>query len=447
MSDGQYTDLKFKPGINKNTTSYNSEGQWISGDKVRFRDEGRPEKLGGWERELVVQQKDPLNNLFTGCARKILSWQALNKNKYLALGTHLKLEIYFNGIIYDITPVESSGSAVSITFATTSGSSEVQLTITGHLRNLDDYIDITSSSISTIGGITVVGEYKVLEVIDTNNVRCSRVISQVASSTASTATTVDYDFLLPSGECDAGNLSGGWGIGTWNTEGVSSGGWNEERISTVPGDLRIWSLANFGEDLLACPRDGGIYTWDASVGVSNNRATLLSNAPAQNNFIFVSEARRNVVSLGCSDTTGTYDPLLVRWSDTENSDSWDPSTPNTVAGSQRLPNGSKLIAGLQTKNENIIFSDTAAYSMTFVGDELVYSFNELGSKSGLIAPNAAIDVDGVVFWMGKNSFFRYDGIISPLPCTLQKALFNPDSDESINQQQKDKINVCVCGGI
>ena len=135
------TSLKFKPGINRETTSYTNEGGWFNGDKIRFRF-GYPEKIGGWSAYS--------DNTFLGTCRALFSWVALEGTKFLGVGTNLKYYIADGGIYNDITPIRLTTTAGDATFAATNGSTTVTVTEAGHGAALNDFV--TFSGAASLGG-------------------------------------------------------------------------------------------------------------------------------------------------------------------------------------------------------------------------------------------------------------------------------------------------------
>lgn len=433
MPSGELKKIEIRPGIVRNVTEYSAEGYYVDGDKVRFRD-GRAEKIGGWVPEIVEQNDDSTDNSFTGVCRNLHAWVDLDDVRYLALGTHEKLELLSGGKYYDITPVESS-AVVSNAISTSVGSTEVIVSDPSHGAASGDYV-IFSSLASTVAGVYLDGEYVISSVTGAD----SYIID---SGTTAAATTVSQggdltiDYLLETGNEDNA-AAYGWGAGTWGTPGASaSAGWNQPRTGTLTEDLRQWSLDNWGEDLIACPRGGKIYTWDATNG-EETRAVQISAAPSVNNLALVAQPTRHLVAMGTHNVSGVFDPLLVRWSDGENFNDFIASAGND-AGSFRLKGGNYIVGAVQSKREIMIFTDSALHSMRFVGGEFIFGFDQMGSNCGLIGQQGVIDVNGVALWMGYNSFFIYDGAVRNLDSTVDDAVFDVDSSLAVNFEQKEKV--------
>jgi len=170
------------------------------------------------------------------------------------------------------------------------------------------------------------------------------------------------------------------GARTWNSPASISG-------DTQTQPLRQWSLDNFGEDLLALPREGRLYVWDESNGTAN-RAVVVSTAPSASNFMFVSQQDRHVICLGTHGVASGFDPMLVRWSDQNDYTNWNVNVSST-SGENQLGDGSELITGLNTRNQSLIWTDNAVHAMEFVGPPFIFNFRQLGSNCGIAGQHAA----------------------------------------------------------
>ena len=244
--------------------------------------------------------------------------------------------------------------------------------------------------------------------------------------------------------------TGSGGIGTY-TVGVSqtltsraltaySGtGWGSAATGLVTGQkLRVWSADNFGQDLVINPNDGPIYYWSNASGLGV-RAVLLSSlagasdVPGVARQIMVTDQDRKVLAFGCSDiVSGLQDRLLVRWSDTENPADWTPTELNS-AGGIRIPTGSEFMTALETRQEILVWTDAAVHSLRYIGAPFEYSIAQIGLTS-LLAPNGVAAANDMVFWMGTNGFYVYNGRLAGLPCSVKDYVFN-----DINYDQAEKI--------
>jgi len=213
-----------------------------------------------------------------------------------------------------------------------------------------------------------------------------------------------------------GTFDAGWGAGTWG----HAEGWGSPAAVPTAFDPMSWSLAPWGQNLLACPRNGALYEWALNTGTP---AATVSGAPSQIGTIFVTK-ERFVVAVGAHNGSN-FDPMLIRWSDQEDNTSWSTSSTN-LAGDFRLT-GSIAVAGTQSRLFNLIWTDEGLYSMTYLGDvEFVFGFDTLGRNCGLIGPHAFVEKDGMAFWMSPTEqFFIYDGgSPRPLDCPVRKEVFD-----------------------
>lgn len=222
-------------------------------------------------------------------------------------------------------------------------------------------------------------------------------------------------------------------------------GWGES-YSTPTGpevQLRLWSQSNFGEDLLFNPRGGAIYIWQPGAGASpalTTRGVVVSGTytPTQVNEIMVSDSSRIVIAFGCNDPSGTYapttlDPNLIRWTAQESYTDWEPTATNQ-AGDYRLSHGSYIVGALQTRQEIIVWTDAAIYSMQYLGPPLVWGFTLLADNISIASQNAMATAAGVIYWMGVDKFYVYSGRVETLPCSLRQYVFG-----DINRDQQEQF--------
>jgi hypothetical protein len=223
----------------------------------------------------------------------------------------------------------------------------------------------------------------------------------------------------------------GWGAGPWGSGVWGTGG-------TSLANIRLWSQSNFGEDLIFAPRDGAIYYWDATDGISSRGVPLqylsgASSVPTVQKFVFVSDISRFVFAFGCNDYgSAVQSPMLIRWSDQESAVNWTPAATNQ-AGSVQFSHGSELVTCLQTRQEIVVWSDSAIYSLQYVGAPAVWRSELLGDNISIAGPNAAATASGVVYWMGVDKFYKYDGRVQTLRCDLRQYIF---SDINASQYQQ-----------
>lgn len=422
------TSLVFRPGINRETTAYANEGGWWDCDLVRFR-AGKPETVGGWTRFT--------RTAYLGTARALMTWTTLSGTIFSALGTHLKYYIIQGSEPRDITPLRETTAAGAVTFAATSGSNT--LVVTDALNGVVTHDFVTFSGAVSLGGnvtATVLNkEFQVTEVISANSYRVALPVTANASDVGDGGAAVVGRYQINTG-IDVAIFGTGWGTGAW-----SRGTWGSGIDASSPSDqLRLWSHDNFGEDLVFCLRDGGIYYWDASAGVTSrgvNITTLAGSnmAPTVAKLIIVSERDRHVIAFGCDPQAapGIQDPLTIRFSDQENITEWE-ATATTTAGELRIGTGSSIITAVQTKQQIVVFTDVSVHSMQYLGAPFTFGTQELSSSVSIIGPNSAVAVGDVVFWMGKNEFYVYDGTVVQIPCDVKEYVF-----DNLNVQQGFKV--------
>ena len=425
----------FKPGIDKETTSYTNEGGWFDSNLVRFR-KGIPEKIGGWVKRT--------SNTFISKARALLGWTALNGIKYIGIGATQKYYVLEGDNYYDITPIRKS-STNSITFAATNGSSTITATDSNHGAVQNDFVTF-SEAVSLGGNITAVvlnQEYQIVSVPTSNTYTFvakntdGDTVTASASDSGNGGSAVDGAYQINVG-LDVYVPSAGWGLDTWG-----AGSFGSATSLSVTNQLRLYSHDNFGEDLVFNVRNGGVYYWDASSGTSTRAIPLssLSNAnlaPTLGLQVLVSDIDRHVVCLGADpiegeSRSGVIDPMLVAFSDQERAEEWEPKSTNT-AGSVRLSAGSSIIGGVRARQETLIWTDTALYSMQFIGQPFTFGVNLVNEGIGLVGPNAAINTPKGVFWMDKKGFYNYSGQVQNLPCSVKNYIFS-----DINETQSFQI--------
>ena len=440
--------LQFRPGVNRETTSYTNEGGWFDCDKVRFRF-GTPEKIGGWER---LSGKS-----FLGTCRALHPFVALDGTSYIGVGTHLKYYINEGGGYADITPIRATTAAGDVTFAATNGSSTITVTDTNHGAQENDFVTF-SGAVSLGGQITADVLNQEYQISRVENANTYEIIAREVNTLADI--TIDGQYTpvpVVADGSDTGNggasvvgayqvLTGldttvagtGWGAGTW-----SRGTWGSGATLTAIGDtLRIWSHDNFGEDLIINIRNGGIYYWDKSTSSAPfTRAVALSDlagadatTPTIAKQVLISDRDRHVIVFGCDpeNNIGTQDPLLIRFSDQENPLVWAAAATNT-AGDLRIGTGSEIITALETRQQILVFTDTSLHAMQYLGPPFTFGINEIATNVTIAGPLAAVAVDDLVFWMGEEDFYMYTGQVQKLPCSVRSFVFN---DFNVSQQEK-----------
>jgi hypothetical protein len=438
--------FQFRPGINREITSYSNEGGWFDGNKIRFRF-GFPEKIGGWQRKSTKS--------FLGVCRALHPWVTLSNDQYIGVGTSLKYYIERGGGYNDITPIRTTTAAGDVTFAATDGSSTLTVTDTNHGAVAGDFVTF-SGAVSLGGNITAAvlnQEYEIDSIVDADNytitARAVATLSDITIDGQYTPTPVVAN-SSDSGDggaavigayqinvgLDTAVSGAGWGVGTW-----SRGAWGSaSNQSLVTNQLRLWSHDNFGEDLLMNVRDGGLYYWDASGGLSARAVGLstLSGAnatPTVAKQVLVSDRDRHVIAFGCDPqaTPGTQDPLTIRFSSQESLTDWAATATNT-AGELRLGSGSEIVRAVETRQQILVFTDTTLYSMQYLGPPFTFGVGSISENISILSPNAVVAVDDAVFWMGNNEFYAYSGRVENLPCSVRDYVF-----DDFNQDQALKV--------
>jgi hypothetical protein len=409
--------LLLKSGVNRENTRYTSEGGWYECDKIRFR-QGTPEKIGGWQRIS--------STTFQGVCRSLWNWITLGSINYVAVGTNLKYYIENGGAYTDVTPLRDT-VVLTNPFETTSGSPIV--TVTDANGGFADGDFVTYSGASAVGGLTLNGEYQITLTTTTNEYTIDA--GSAASSSATGGGTVTAAYQINVGTAFAIPLTG-WGASSW-----SSGTWGVGETSVE--SIRLWSQSNFGEDLVFGPRGGAIYYWDATSGLTSRGVELstlsgASNVPTSQNILEISDINRFVFAFGANEFgSATVNPMLVRWSDQGSVVDWTPSV-TSQAGFLTLSRGTEIIASKQARQEVLVWTDAALYSMQYVGAPVVWSAQLVGENISTASQNCVAYANGVAYWMGKDKFYKYDGRTQPLRCDLRKFIFN-----DFNTQQYDQV--------
>ena len=429
--------LLFKPGINKESTSYTAEGGWFDGNLVRFK-KGYAEKIGGWQKYLLVS--------YEGTGRKLHNWVNLGGSKLLGLGTRFKLYIQEGANFNDITPLRSTTAAGDVTFAASNGSSTITVTDASHGAAQNDFV--TFSGAVSLGGVITAAvlnhEYQVVSIVNSNSYTFLATDANGNSVTANGSDTGNGGgstvgkYQIGVG-LDVFVGSTGWGADTW---GNST--WGSTSSLAANNQLRLWSMDNFGEDLIANPRAGSVYYWTNSGGVAARGVELSdlagSNlAPTRGLQVIVSDVDRHALVLGAdpiSNSTGlrsgSIDPLLIAFSNQEDITDWEPRSDNT-AGSLRCSAGSEIIGGIRARQETLIWTDVALYSLQFIGTPLTFGLNLINEGVTLIGPNCAVNTPAGVFWMDRKGFYKYSGTVQSIKCSVQSYVYS-DFNQSQSYQ-------------
>ena len=428
------TKLKFRPGINREVTSYSNEGGWYDCDMIRFR-YGVPEKIGGWQQAS--------SSTFLGTCRALHTYVSLAGDVYTGAGTNLKYYLYLGGTFNDITPLRSTTSAGDVTFSATNGSSTITATDTSHGAVANDFV--TFSGAATLGGLVTAAvlnqEYQIATIVNANSYTFTakdtsgNEVTANASDSGNGGGSIIGKYQINTG-LDSTVFGTGWGTSTWGR-----GTWGSSSTLTVSDTLRLWSHDNFGEDLIFNVRDGGIYYWDTSAKtLGTDRAVTLASLdtdsaiPTIAKQVLVSDRDRHIVAFGCDGETtiGTQDPLLIRFSDAESTTTWNALATNS-AGELRVGSGSEIICAVETRQQIIVFTDSSLHAMQFLGPPFTFGISQLSENITIMGPMAAKAVDDTIFWMGSEDFYVFDGRVQKLPCAVRSYIFD---DFNVAQNQK-----------
>ncbi len=508
--------IKFAPGIDRQDTSVGAVGRWTDSDLTRFR-YGLPEKVGGWQ--------SLLTDTIVGVVRKEFAFVDLDGNRYVALGTDKFLLVYFEGQLFDITPLKAD-----ITGATLSTNSTTTVTITtsaAHNLNEGNIVLFDNVTLPSGTGFSASDfEDKKFQVITVPTPTTFTItMGSAATGTVATGGSITLKPYEPVGPA-AQNYGYGFGIGNYggtitgvgtttvNNSGVIAAGatsfvvtdssvlpatgtllinselmaysGNNTSTNTISGVTRaqggtadvehangstvtnatdftgfgeavtasavtlepgLWSLNSFGEVLVATILNGKTFTWNAGVAspTSNRASTTTSgfettNNPTATRTTLISPTTRHLIHFGTEVTIGTpttQDDMFIRFSADESINEYTIQATNT-AGSQRLQDGTRIVGALVAKENILVWTDNALYTMKFVGAPFTFGFEQVGTNCGLIGQNAAVEIDGVAYWMSNNGFFSFDGTVNSLPCSVEDFVY--DNIDTTKGQQ-------ICAGI
>jgi hypothetical protein len=429
--------LVFKPGANRDQTNYASEGSWFDMDKVRFRS-GFPEKIGGW----VVQNQ----TAYIGTARSLFNWSTTDASDLTGIGTNVKVYVAYGTNIADITPLRTTlvSPATNNCINTTNTSKVVTIIVAGHGLTTGDYVTISGATGPTIGGIPIaeINAEHVVTVTNSSTFTITVTTAATSTTTSQGGTNISIACQISPGLVSS-SLGYGWGAGAW-----SRGAWGSGSTVPVFFPARLIFQDKFNNDLVFNIQFGNIYYW-VYAPAFNTRAVLLSAIPGavavpQQVTKVLFSPQGFLLALGCTnyDATasapnylGTYDPLLVRWSNVDpdigpEPENWQPTLTNT-AGFLRLQAGSQIVAGLSTKQEVLIWTDISLTSLQFLGTSEVFGQSLIASNLSIAGPNVVVSANNVVYWMGNDKFYIYSGRVDTLPCTLRQYIF-----DNLNRNQK-----------
>jgi hypothetical protein len=444
-----FLKLNFRPGVNRDQTSYSGEGGWYECDKIRFFS-GYPQKIGGWEKATSY--------FFFGVCRQLFNWITSYNDNMLALGTDSHVYIEVGGFYYNITPIETSGTTVNTTtFAATNGSSTITVVDSSCPANRAVGDFVTFSGAASLGGnitaAVINQDYEITEIVNATSYKISArsanlntIVPVLANSSdsGSGGGAVTAVYGISSGY-PLTTYGYGWGVG-----GFGSFAWSYGGSNPIALQQRDWWFDNFDNDLVMNIRNGAIYYWERG-SISNPttalgvRAVLLSSltgaasVPTTAMQVLVSQNDKHLLAFGCQPYGGAstdFDPLLIRWANQDEPQNWAPNTTNS-AGFLRVSRGSKIVRALATRQEILVWTNSSLYSMQYLGTTDVFGIQELADNISIIGPRAVTTANNVTYWMGQDKFYVYSGQVQTLPCTLRQYVY-----QDINFAQADSI---VCG--
>ncbi len=433
-----FIPLKFKPGLNRDQTNYSNEGGWWACDKIRFRS-GYPEKIGGWVKYTF--------ETLIGTCRQMFTWFTTFGDNFMALGTNSKVFIDAGGNLFDITPLRDTTAAGDVTFAATTGSSIIEVTDASNGAAAGDFVSF-SGAVSLGGNITAAvlnTNYEIVEILDGNTYTIDVGVAANSSDSGDGGAAVIGYYEIPAGG-SGGTFGYGWGTSTWGR-----GAWGSGSTEPVVLGQTDWFFDNFDNDLVMNQRTGGkgaIYYWergaltdpDTALGT---RAVLLSSLAGANEVpvlagqVLVSQNDKHLLAFGAvpygSVAEADYDPLLIRWANQDDPVEWEP-TPTNSAGFLRVSRGSAIVRAYPTRQEILTFTNSALYSLQFLGTTDVFGLQELASNVSIMSARSVISASNTVFWMGHDKFYAYNGQVQTLPTTLWTHVFrnfNYDQSEQV----------------
>jgi len=426
--------FKLAPGFHRESTQYAEEGKWFDGNRVRFR-EGKPENMRGYETRAE-------GATFDGSARALLAWKPADNISTAIFGTPEKLYIHEGDELYDVTPITEKTTLTNC-FGTSSGSTRVCCSDAAHGRAVGDYVLFTSSA--AFNNVSLQGNTYEIVSIESANV-FAITVTNAANATGSDVGSATFNYYIPTGNSVA---AAGLGYSAARYQATvcasQTRAWNQPASASASGlflDISQWSFDNWGDDVVANRKGGGLFYYDSDASTEPTRATSVTTSPVSTNSIIVSPNDRHLICLGTNrfeataTVSGAFDPMLVRWSDQDDRNEWNP-TAATDAGEVVLTDGTRIVGAVRARNAINIWTDNALWLMQFVGGNFVFKFQQVGTNCGLIGQHAAIDYNGTTYWMGYDNFYVYAGAVQILDCTVRRFIF-----DDLNTSYYDKV---YCG--
>ena len=423
--------FEFQQGFHRETTAYAEGQRWFDGNYVRFR-AGRPENMRGYETRA-------LGVTFDGSARDLITWSDSDSKKRAIFGTPDKLYAHEGDQIYDITPITTAVTLANV-FGTSSGSTRVCCSDASHGRVVGDYVFFTSSA--AFNAVSL--QDKTFPVISVESADVFTIsVTGAADATESDTGTATFNYYIPTGNSIA---AAGLGYGAARFQATvcasQTRAWNQPASAGSSGivfGITQWSLDNWGEDVVANRKGSNIFYFDSDASVLPTRATSVTTSPIQTNSIIVSPNDRHLVALGTNEyaadatVSGTFNPMLVRWSDQDDRTNWVPSLSST-AGEVVLTDGTEIIGAVRSKTAINIWTDNSLWLMEFAGPPFTFRFTQAGTNCGMVGQHGGVDFGGVTYWMGYDNFHRFTGQVEDVSCTVRRYIF-----DDINRDYYDKV--------
>jgi hypothetical protein len=496
--------ILFKPGVNKENTRYTTEGGWYDCDKIRFR-QGNPEVIGGWEQVSEYTFNGVCRSLWNWVTLGFLNLVGVGTNTkfYIEKGgvyndiTPIRSTVTLGAnpftadgtttvVVSSIAHGATTGSFVTFSGATgtyaSTWNAEYQLTVV----SLDSFIITVPSAIpaGSYGGSAVVAAYQI-------NAGPAYAVPLTGwgaggwgegpwgTGTTSTSALQIWSQINYGEDLVFGPRGGG--VYYWDaTAGLSSRG---VALNTLGGNVTFTNSAVTGVPTVVTSTvaftEGAALQFAATTSLptgivvattyyafnvdgltfgllnaagnevsttSTGSGVYISNivdAPIVQNTLTVSDASRFVMVFGTNDYgSSAIDPMLIRWSGQNDPYNWTPD-PTNQAGFTRLSHGSQIITTVQARQEIVVFTDSSAYSLQYLGPPYVWASQLLGDNISIISPNAAVIASGIIFWMGVDKFYAYDGRVQTLNCDLRRYIFqdlNPEQTLQIFSGTNEGFN-------
>lgn len=406
----------------------------IEGDYVTF---AEADDFGGIDADLYINKEHVVSNVIDSNSYQIVIGTTASSNVIGGGGTNVDAYYQINvgldslvvGTGWGAGPFGGANSPVaSLTVASgniaaTSGSANIVITYASHGLNEGDSI-VLSGITSSIGGIAPKFINRAFTVVSVASAP-DRITVTTQKTASSNGTSSESATMLTYISTANGGTSTGWGQAA-----------NE---SSLQLQLRLWSLDNFGEDLLMNPRDGGIYVWTENTPTqrAKNIVDIVGavDCPTVASRVLVSDIGQHVLAFGADPYGGgPQDKMLIRWSTDQSYLNWDEADTTENAGSIRISNGSFIVTAEQTRQEILVWTDSALYSLQYQGGTYIFTATLISSGIDIIGPNSVATAVNTSFWMGSDNFYYYDGSVNRMPCTVREKVFL-----DLNFEQRYKV--------